>query len=182
MGGFPRSPPAVRLEMAHWHPCCIKATFRQIKIRQCGWRPSLLVTSGLGSAGAHSFEPTNGRPLRSLWTVLPGGQALLAACPPFPGAEDCVLHGVIFGLLASRPLGPISDAARSPASSAGIGCRLGRRHDLCDGGISLQGSGGGAWPVVARGQQTAVPVVGFLSSASNAPPGPEPTPKGFRAG
>ena len=40
----------------------------------------------------------------------------------------------------------------------------------------------GAWPVVARGQQTAVPVVGFLGSASNAPPGPEPTPKGFRAG
>src|SRR6516165_11285462 len=101
--------------MAHWHPCCIKATFRQIKIRQCDWRPSLLVTSGLGSAGAPSFEPTNGRPLRSLWTVLPGGQALLAACPPFPGAEDCVLLERSLACLAL----PLVDQrrSRSPASS-----------------------------------------------------------------
>jgi putative ABC transport system substrate-binding protein len=36
---------------------------------------------------------------------------------------------------------------------------------------------------VARAQQRPVPVIGFLSSASNAPPGgPERTPKGFRAG
>ena len=37
-----------------------------------------------------------------------------------------------------------------------------------------------AWPVVARAQQPAVPVIGFLSSVS--PQGPEGTPKGFRAG
>jgi putative ABC transport system substrate-binding protein len=37
--------------------------------------------------------------------------------------------------------------------------------------------------VLARAQQPPTPVIGWLSSASNAPPGgPERTPKGFRAG
>jgi putative ABC transport system substrate-binding protein len=42
-------------------------------------------------------------------------------------------------------------------------------------------AGPAVWPLAARAQQPAIPVIGFLSSASNAP-SVELTPKAFRAG
>src|SRR5262249_19787551 len=39
-----------------------------------------------------------------------------------------------------------------------------------------------AWPLVARAQPSALPAIASATTASNAPPSLERTPKGFRAG
>jgi hypothetical protein len=71
----------------------------------------------IGTGLAASFEPTNGPPLPILGrSPVPPRRPALRPSPAcgmaaFSGAEDCFLHGAIFGLLASAPW---SDQRRSP--------------------------------------------------------------------